>query len=1011
MKLILIYIITIFSLSSFATDVPVNIGNRMLGTGYYSAKQTFSGDCVATAGSTILQGGDKAASDLKLVTEKSHILNSLGLNTGFSARYGAAKISNSSTFLQSTESDDYSITYTFISPIIAKSRIYDTSTGRPDIVSKFQNTLQHDPANFLKSCGDEYISEVKYGATLAANVRISFNSKKAKEDFSNKFKVSGKTADFSFELTKAHDESHINSEITVTLFQSGGNVTQLNRALVPKAQSTVEGDGKVQVQGNSGVAIVSCSMGDFASCSKVIERVIEYSGEDFSNQLKTNDKETGSLAVIGYRTSPYSDLGVYDYSSPVSKRMLAARESLDKYYDDVYSLYSRSKNFLDSKLVTISPRQRLAITEFSNKTNDYLDTIIKEQPVCYGDIYADEDSGNLKVRIKKKNIESSVAECIAAVNAMSKPYADLVKEGKTILDPQPEMFIQYCENAYSYSPNSRIKKAMDKILEYVKAHDLSSIEAANNQRANLEQPNKDILDANKDKFDPLKFCSVADQYLHQVKEIDFTNMNLDSLEYIQDLDQLEKINLKHNQIKDINYLKGFNALKEINLHGNMVRDISIFATLPNLEKIYLSNNNILIADYTPLNQMPRLSLIDLRNNSGKENVCAKYLVGLKDKGINCLDESLQSKYFFQKYSFDRTSMYLKNSNATKLPDGTALITVGYKAEILDIKNNRQIALPNMNRSHIDHTVTVIDDNYVLIAGGTEESSLEIYDIHAKSFTLLPFHMSTPRSGHTASKFSDGTILLAGGWVGQYWNSQPSYSAELFVLNPKDIKNSKLVDVRPDGIQLGMSVPRAWHTATVVKSQSTEYVVMIGGYDSEQSVRTIEIYDASDKLFHLLPSILVEGRGAHTATLLPDNKILVVGGFISDGKATNSAEIFDLSTYDVSTVVEPLYSARAFHTATLLKDNKILIAGGITALNLSIDDDSKNCEQCLNSAELYNIKDKAFMELDEKMAMKRARHQVIKSTENQYLFIGGNDVLSGSIPENFNILDEVDKRKN
>jgi len=66
------------------------------------------------------------------------------------------------------------------------------------------------------------------------------------------------------------------------------------------------------------------------------------------------------------------------------------------------------------------------------------------------------------------------------------------------------------------------------------------------------------------------------------------------------------------------------------------------------------------------------------------------------------------------------------------------------------------------------------------------------------------------------------------------------------------------------------------------------------------------------------------RYYHTATLLPDGKVLVAGGA---GIGTyNSAELFDPLTGSWSNTA-PMSVIRLYHTATLLRDGRVLVAGG------------------------------------------------------------------------------------
>src|SRR5438874_226926 len=87
--------------------------------------------------------------------------------------------------------------------------------------------------------------------------------------------------------------------------------------------------------------------------------------------------------------------------------------------------------------------------------------------------------------------------------------------------------------------------------------------------------------------------------------------------------------------------------------------------------------------------------------------------------------------------------------------------------------------------------------------------------------------------------------------------------------------------------------------------------------------------------------LKTARFHHTATLLPDGRVLVVGGEQGRGSPLASAELYDPATGTFSDT-SSLSTARDGHTATLLANGKLLIAGG---------QDSAFTE--LASAQLYN----------------------------------------------------------
>lgn len=82
--------------------------------------------------------------------------------------------------------------------------------------------------------------------------------------------------------------------------------------------------------------------------------------------------------------------------------------------------------------------------------------------------------------------------------------------------------------------------------------------------------------------------------------------------------------------------------------------------------------------------------------------------------------------------------------------------------------------------------------------------------------------------------------------------------------------------------------------------------------------------------------LQHARAQHTATMLPNGRVLVVGGRDQSGALVDSAEIFDLASGQ-STPVDIGTTARAQHTATLLLNGQVLIVGGVDANGRALSD--------------------------------------------------------------------------
>jgi hypothetical protein len=68
------------------------------------------------------------------------------------------------------------------------------------------------------------------------------------------------------------------------------------------------------------------------------------------------------------------------------------------------------------------------------------------------------------------------------------------------------------------------------------------------------------------------------------------------------------------------------------------------------------------------------------------------------------------------------------------------------------------------------------------------------------------------------------------------------------------------------------------------------------------------------------------RARHTATLLPNGKVLVAGGVGSTASPVPTAELYDPVT-GLWVLLDPMSIARSKHTATLLPTGSVLVAGG------------------------------------------------------------------------------------
>jgi hypothetical protein len=130
----------------------------------------------------------------------------------------------------------------------------------------------------------------------------------------------------------------------------------------------------------------------------------------------------------------------------------------------------------------------------------------------------------------------------------------------------------------------------------------------------------------------------------------------------------------------------------------------------------------------------------------------------------------------------------------------------------------------------------------------------------------------------------------------------------------------------------MSVPRDGPTATLLPDGR---VLIVGGFDGAGPLATAELYDPADGSFNKTGS-LSEARNRHTATLLADGRVLVAGGFGESADDLASAELYDPMTGRF-TQTGSMFEGRAFHVTIRLLDGRVLVTGGEGALDAEIYD--------------------------------------------------------------------------
>jgi Tol biopolymer transport system component len=332
--------------------------------------------------------------------------------------------------------------------------------------------------------------------------------------------------------------------------------------------------------------------------------------------------------------------------------------------------------------------------------------------------------------------------------------------------------------------------------------------------------------------------------------------------------------------------------------------------------------------------------------------------------------------------------------ATLLVDGRVLITesCGTDAELYDPATGTFSPTGSLSVVRGGKAATLLLDGRVLFTGGSncgaggsdgDWASAELYDPATGTFSPTG-SMAAPRDSHTSTLLADGRVLIAGGMSlpspataggvipASYRTADVDhFLATAEVYDPTTGKFSKTGS---------MSSPHRGHTATLL--QDGRVLVVGNGGESSPSGRIADLYDPATGKFTVTGS-LKSGRWLHTATLLQDGRVLILGGRSPNDSVRATAELYDPRSGAFSSAGS-MGEGRQQHTATLLPDGRVLIAAGYWQ--------STNKWRVLSSTEMYDPRTGNFSPLGS-MGTPREGHTATLLADGRVLFIGGTDIGS------------------
>ena len=470
-------------------------------------------------------------------------------------------------------------------------------------------------------------------------------------------------------------------------------------------------------------------------------------------------------------------------------------------------------------------------------------------------------------------------------------------------------------------------------------------------------------------------------YLLQTKILDVSELSKGDLCTKLDdrLQSLRELDLSDPTlaVDDLRPIGALSNLETLKIPRKNLTSIGALKSLTKLKTLDVSNNAL-----TSLDSLRTLT--SLQNLDGRGNSASLTCPLANPAGCKLLDFSQSVTVALRE-----TQCSIRvGASAIDIGGGRVLVSGGFASNgsslylaSMEIQT-RDKCVPlstNMSRGRALHTSSVLPDGRILIAGGFSDAR-EIFDPATNSVETLAAKFHSRRSGQTATGLADGRIVFVGGHTG---------AIELALPGANSIAEVEVFDPKTKSLESwgSLSVPRQDHTATLLSDQR---ILIVGGYQEGRMTNAVEIVDPRLKTIESLDLPLTQGRAGHSAVRLENGQVVIAGGYSrsvdGDLKPLRSIELFDPQTETFKTIQDTLEVARGKMAATLLLDGRVLFAGGDTS-NAAFDTKEISLASAQKAIEIY---DPATEGVYSAGLLSYPRHQFAFASigKRGYLMVGG-----------------------
>ncbi|MBM0107378.1 Ig-like domain-containing protein [Steroidobacter sp. S1-65] len=270
--------------------------------------------------------------------------------------------------------------------------------------------------------------------------------------------------------------------------------------------------------------------------------------------------------------------------------------------------------------------------------------------------------------------------------------------------------------------------------------------------------------------------------------------------------------------------------------------------------------------------------------------------------------------------FGAAAVLLGDGRVLVAGGGDSVNSVSNSAEVYDPVTDTWSSAGTFSDARKFPTMNLLSNGKVLIVGGQSNSgvlaSAALYDPATNTWSAAD-SLATARAWHTATVLQDGRVLIVGGASGTSQSDSPIATAELY-------------DPATDSWSAAASIPQARgsHTATRLLDGR---VLVAGGRDITDpwalTSLNVEIYDPVSDTWTATGGTLALTE--HTATLRSDGRVLLTGGrWTPNNVYSFQSLVYDPGTNGISAHGNLANGNRLYaHTAVLLPNDVVLLIGG------------------------------------------------------------------------------------